>query len=119
MHPYGKQVEAVTDQVEAFREVSVKAKDKSATLWVTETGWSSTKGGNPLNVGAKGQAKRLKESFKFFKKNRKKLKIQQVDWYSYKDSTTGGLRLVRDLGPVHDLRLAEAGVDGVHEVHRR
>ena len=35
---------------------------------------------------AKGQAKRLKESFKFFKKNRKKLKIQQVDWYSYQDS---------------------------------
>ena len=86
VHPYGKQVKAVTDQVEAFRKESVKAKDKPATLWVTETGWSSKKGGHPLNVGSKGQSKRLKESFTFFKKNRKKLKIQQVDWYSYKDA---------------------------------
>jgi polysaccharide biosynthesis protein PslG len=88
VHPYGTQVDAITAQVEDFRAVMKKAHDSNTGLWVTEFGWGSKKGGNPLNVGTKGQADRVSESYKYFTKNRKKLKIQTVDWFSWMDSST-------------------------------
>jgi hypothetical protein len=86
VHPYGKQVDAMTEQVEDFRKVMKKNHDSSTGLWVTEFGWGSKKGGNPLNVGTKGQADRITDSYKYFTKNRNKLKIQTVDLFSWMDS---------------------------------
>ena len=37
-----------------------RAHDRRVGLWVTETGWGSSNGSNPLEVGGSGQAKRLK-----------------------------------------------------------
>lgn len=88
IHPYGSKVDKAVQQVETFREVMADGKDKRAGLWVTELGWSSEKGGNPLNRGPKGQADRLKESFKYFRKNRRKMRIETVNWFSWADSPT-------------------------------
>ncbi|MQA76175.1 MAG: hypothetical protein GEU88_17885 [Solirubrobacterales bacterium] len=85
-HPYGAKVSTVVDQIELFRAVMKKAKDKRTDLWITELGWGSAKGGNPLNRGTKGQAKRLKGAFKYFKKHRRKLRIENVDWFTWSDS---------------------------------
>jgi hypothetical protein len=86
IHPYGNSVNKVVDQVERFRKVAKRAGDRNAGTWITETGWGSKKGGHPLNRGKKGQAERLKESFKYFKKNRKKLNVETINWFSWRDS---------------------------------
>ena len=85
-HPYGKSINKVTGQVDLYRDVIKKAHDKKVGFWVTEIGAGSKSGGNSLNVGKKGQAKLLKKIYKYFLKERKKLHVQQVDWYSWQDS---------------------------------
>lgn len=88
VHPYGAKVSAVIDQVEGFRDESLRAGDRNASLWVTETGWSSASGGNRLNVGSQGQASRLTDAFDYFLANRGRLNLESVDWFSWMDSTT-------------------------------
>jgi hypothetical protein len=88
IHPYGSKVEKAARQVDTFREIMAKGKDKRAGLWITELGWSSEKGGNPLNRGPKGQADRLKEAFKYFRKQRRKQRIETINWFSWADSPT-------------------------------
>jgi hypothetical protein len=88
IHPYGSSVEKVVDQVELFRDIAKKSRDRNAEMWITELGWGSKSGGNPLNRGKRGQADRLKESFKYFKKKRNKLNIETVNWFSWRDSAT-------------------------------
>ena len=85
-HPYGKSINKVTAQVDLYRDVIKKAHDKKVGFWVTEIGAGSASGGNPLNLGEKGQAKLLKKIYKYFLKQRKKLHVQQVDWYSWQDT---------------------------------
>ncbi len=88
IHPYGGKLNAVVEQVDLFRDAIKKGKASSSELWVTEIGAGSKKGGNPLNRGKSGQAKLLKQSFKYFKRNRNKLNVEQVDWFSWMDSQT-------------------------------
>ena len=78
----------MADQVELFRKEMKQADDAATSLWVTEIGWGSANGGNPLNRGLSGQAERLKQAFKYFSKNRNKLKLATVTWFSWMDSKT-------------------------------
>ena len=55
-------------------------------MWVTELGWASGGPPSPLNVGRAGQAKKLRQSFKYFKKKRRKLKLKTLIWYSWRDN---------------------------------
>jgi hypothetical protein len=87
-HPYGAQLGKVIDQINGYRKLMKKAGDKKASMWVTEIGWGSAKGGNPLNRGTQGQAQRLKEAFKYLQKKRNKLNLETVTWFSWMDSTT-------------------------------
>jgi hypothetical protein len=86
VHPYGAKVKAVIEEIDNFRNEITRAHDGRASLWITEMGWSSAKKGNPLNVGKKGQAKRLKQAYKYFLRERKRLNVKTVDWFSWTDS---------------------------------
>ncbi len=86
-HPYGGTVDRVAEQVEKYRKVMKKAGDKGADMFVTEIGAGSAKGGSSLNRGKSGQAKTLKDLFKYFLKKRNSFNVQQVDWFSWQDST--------------------------------
>jgi hypothetical protein len=86
-HPYGKSINKVTSQVDLYRDVIKQAHDKRVGFYVTEIGAGSASRGNPLNVGNKGQAKLLKKIYKYFLKQRNKLHVRQVDWYSWQDAT--------------------------------
>ena len=63
-----------------------QARDSRTSLWITEIGWGSQSGGNPLNRGLNGQAQRLKEAYKYFQKRRRKLKVRTVAWFTWTDS---------------------------------
>lgn len=86
VHPYGAKLQAVRDQVESFHGEIRRAGDSRAELWITETGWSSASGGNPLNVGKRGQAQRLRQAFEYFRDQRNRLEIKAVTWFSWTDS---------------------------------
>ena len=55
LHPYGASLGKVSDQVERFRDVMMRAGDRKAELWVTEIGAGSADGGNPLNRGRRAR----------------------------------------------------------------
>jgi hypothetical protein len=86
VHPYGAKLASVTGQVNRFRKSAKRARDPRVQLWITETGWGSARGGNPLNVGKRGQALRLKQTYRYFERNRRKLNIENVTWFSWRDS---------------------------------
>jgi hypothetical protein len=87
IHPYGASLKKVSDQVDLFRDVMKHGHDSKAELWVTEIGAGSASGGNPLNRGLQGQARLLKQIFKYFEKNRNRFNVQNVTWYSWMDSS--------------------------------
>ncbi len=86
VHPYGARAKAVEEQAELFASESRAAHDRKVGLWVTETGWSSANGSNPLEVGRHGQAKRLKQAYRFFERARHRLHVKTVVWFSWRDS---------------------------------
>jgi hypothetical protein len=88
LHPYGAKLKAVQEQVGLFRKAMKRGRDGGADLWITELGWGSARGGNPLNRGPKGQATRLKQAFKYFTKRRGSLNVRTVIWFSWMDSLT-------------------------------
>ncbi len=93
-HPYGASLKGkVIPQLDLFRDEMKDARDKNTGLWITELGWASGGPKNPLNRGKAGQAQRLREAFKYFKKKRRKLKIQTVEWYSWRDNSAGDVGL--------------------------
>jgi hypothetical protein len=86
VHPYGAQLSNVAQQVELFDDET--RGDGGASIWVTEIGWGSARGGNPLNAGKRGQAQRLKQAYRYFERERKQMKIKNVTWFSWQDSST-------------------------------
>jgi hypothetical protein len=92
-HPYASKLSKVRAQIDLIRDEMKRAGDSKAELWITELGWASGGPPNPLNRGLTGQAERLTEAYRHFLKKRRKLNIENVTWYSWRDnsSTTAGL----------------------------
>jgi hypothetical protein len=87
VHPYAPSLELVKFQVDPIRKEMKRAGDANKGLWVTEIGWASHGPKNDdLVVGKKRQAKLLRKAFKYFTKDRKKLHVQSVSWFSWKDT---------------------------------
>ena len=92
-HPYAPQMKNVKAQIDLLRRAMKHGHDRKAELWITEIGWSSARNGNPLNRGPRGQADRLTQAFKYFQRKRRKFKIENVDWYSWRDNHAAGVGL--------------------------
>ncbi len=89
VHPYAQSFRDVKLQVELLREVSRKAGDRKVGYWITEIGWAAGRIDHPLVVGKKRQASKLRQAFRYFTRNRKRLNIRQIDWFSWRDSPPG------------------------------
>jgi hypothetical protein len=84
VHPYGAHTSKVIEQVEGLRDV-IEGSGDDARLWVTEMGWSSDEGDEPLQRGPDGQATALTESYDYLLSNRGALNLQGIVWYSWTD----------------------------------
>ena len=82
-----------TTQIDLLRDAMVAAHDRDAELWITEIGWASGGPPNPLNRGLAGQADRLREAFKYFIAKRRKLNVEALVWYSWRDNTADDVQL--------------------------
>lgn len=92
-HPYASKFSKVLAQLELFRDEMKRAGDRNAELWITEIGWASGGPPNPLNRGLAGQADRLREAFAYYVKKRRKLNLELVTWYSWRDNSATGAGL--------------------------
>jgi hypothetical protein len=88
IHPYGGRLAAVRRQTELIRDRIRAAGDGSVGLWVTEIGWSSGAGADPLEVGRRGQARKLSQAYRYFRSHRGALNAKLVSWFSWRDSAT-------------------------------
>jgi hypothetical protein len=86
IHPYAGRMKRVKPQVRRLRAVSRRAGDGRVGIWVTETGWGSGKGPSPLDRGIRGQAQRLRQSLRYFTRQRERLGIELVAWYAWRDA---------------------------------
>jgi polysaccharide biosynthesis protein PslG len=87
-HPYAGEVARVKRQTNATRKIMRRRGDAGADLWITELGWASSEGSNPLEKGLEGQAKRLKQAFQYYKRARNRLNVKAVTWFSWMDSAS-------------------------------
>jgi hypothetical protein len=85
VHPYASRIEGVEGQMRRINQIITQAGDDQARIWVTEIGWGSAGGPEPLNRGREGQAKRLRQAFEFFLEKRKAMRISAVLWYAFQD----------------------------------
>jgi hypothetical protein len=83
-HPYSARMTKVKQQVKLLRREIVRAGD-DAEMWITEVGWSSGDGKNPLERGKRGQANRLRDVMRYFIGQRTAFNIQNVTWFAWRD----------------------------------
>ena len=76
-------------------------------MYVTEIGAGSAKGGSSLNRGKDGQADLLTDIYKYFIKKRNSFNVQEVDWFSWKDSTVSICDWCKTSGPADQDRKAK------------
>jgi hypothetical protein len=85
-HPYAATLSGVRTQIALLRRRMRAARDRMTGLWVTELGWASGGPPHPLNRGLAGQAARLRQAFGYLVRNRHRLQLENVTWYSWRDN---------------------------------
>jgi hypothetical protein len=83
-HPYSARLIKVKEQVKLLRKEVVRAGD-DAEMWITEVGWSSGTGKNPLERGNTGQANRLRDAMRYFIAKQAAYNIRNVTWFAWRD----------------------------------
>jgi hypothetical protein len=90
VHPYGQGMRAVKIQVALIRKEMRKARDGRTGMWITEIGWASSgPKESPQVVSRKKQADKLRKAFRYFKNNRRRLHVRNVDWFAWRDAPQG------------------------------
>lgn len=86
LHPYAADAAELRRIVEEVRQTMVRHGDRRSGLFLTEVGWGS-QGNSPISfeVGKRGQARELRAAYRYLIANRGRLKLQQVDWFTWKD----------------------------------
>lgn len=88
LHPYTGKVANTVRVVKIVRRVMERRKDAKMPIWVTELSWPASAGkakeeGGDFATTDAGQATRLKAALKLFVKERKRLRIERMYWYTW------------------------------------
>jgi len=87
IHPYTAKPARLPQYLRAVRVVMGRFDDRRTRLWVTELSWPAAKGraADPIGIATTdaGQAKRLTAGLRVLAKNRRKLRIERVYWYTW------------------------------------
>jgi hypothetical protein len=89
VHPYATTPKQAVGAVKETRRIMSRFKDKKAKLWITEVGWATGGVATALTVSPQRQASYLHRTFGLLAKNRKRMKIAGVVWYSWRDLPGG------------------------------
>jgi hypothetical protein len=87
MHPFTNSVGGVVQIIERGRDVMRRYGDRKLPIMITELSWTSAKGKAAFSYGNErteaGQAKALRQGFLKMAKERKRLRILRVFWYTW------------------------------------
>jgi hypothetical protein len=84
LHPYARDTASLAQAIEAVRGTMEAHGDGRTGLWITEIGWGSASQG-PFQKGYKGQARELARAFSLFLAERRRWRLEGVDWWSLTD----------------------------------
>jgi hypothetical protein len=86
-HPFTDKVSGVKTILERNRKVMAANGDRRKPLFVTELSWTAAKGKTHQTYGneqtARGQAQRLAAAYSMLAKQRKRLRVERVYWYTW------------------------------------
>jgi hypothetical protein len=86
-HPFTAKVDGVKTILERDRKVMARHHDAGKPLWVTELSWTSARGKTSVTYGneqtERGQAKKLRDAYTMLAKQRGRLRIGRVYWYTW------------------------------------
>jgi hypothetical protein len=87
LHPYAADAAELRLLVDGVRRVMVRHGDRRAGLYLTEMGWGSQER-SPVSfeVGLHGQAQQLRAAYGYLLGARRRLNLEQVVWFSWKDA---------------------------------
>ncbi len=88
LHPYAFHVEDLERMVEETRAVAVENGDAGVALYITEMGWGSQSdpGIVAFEQGIGGQARELRDAYRYLLDNRFRLNLKAAYWFTWKDS---------------------------------
>jgi hypothetical protein len=88
LHPYAFHVEDLERMVEETRAVAVDNGDPGVALYITEMGWGSQNDPNTVafEQGIGGQARELRDAYRYLLHNRHRLNLKAAYWFTWKDS---------------------------------
>jgi hypothetical protein len=96
IHPFTATVDGVVEILERARAVMKRYHDRKRPLLVSELSWTSARGRTDFTYGneqtERGQAKRLTAAFKRMAKERTRLRLLGIYWYTW---------MTRDKDPVY------------------
>jgi hypothetical protein len=112
LHPYTKQPRRVVRLADLARRVTREFRDGRRPIWITEMSWPASRGKAravpEFVTDERGQASRLRAGVRLLARNRKRLRIGKVIWYTWLSREESdylfdwsGLRRLRADG-VHD-----------------
>lgn len=88
LHPYAADTRELRHLVSGLRRTIVRNRDRRTGLYITEMGWGSQR--NPrvsFEVGWRPQARELRSAYRYLIRNRGRLNLKQVHWFTWKDMT--------------------------------
>ena len=90
----GRMLGGIRKQMNAHR-------DRGGQIWITEIGWGDRGPKHRFIVGEKGQADRIAKSFALIRKQRTKLRLRGVVYFSWRDGAPYAPDFKRPVGPPH------------------
>ena len=91
IHPYATDTAKLKQIMKGFRRAAVQSGLKKKKIYVTEIGWGSGKKTNAFLTGSQSaQAKQLGSAFDYLIRDRRKLNLNGVYWYAWKDTDPKG-----------------------------
>jgi hypothetical protein len=87
LHPYAVDAETLEELVEEFHDVAVENHDRPG-FYITEMGWGSQNDfqHDAFEQGIGGQVRQMRDSYEYLLRNRRRLNLKQVYWFSWKDA---------------------------------
>jgi polysaccharide biosynthesis protein PslG len=91
VHPYNIRPKDTIADLRDVRRIMARFNDERTPVWITEVGWATGGPPYPLTVDPKRQASYLRNTIRLMVRNRKRLKIRTVIWFSLRDSGNGSI----------------------------
>jgi len=86
INSYAKNRGELAGLLGSMRRLMNRHGDWRARIWVTELGWGDQGPRHRFIVGSRGQAKRIRSSFRYLRHNRLRLRLRGVVYYSWRDA---------------------------------